>query len=111
VIAHALFGHRGLLHSLLALAILILGLGLFRVPTEFIACVALGYASHLLLDALTPSGIPALYPAPARLRLSPFLKIKTGGLVDQLLFLLFSLGLVGLVALAAQTFSLPKPYA
>jgi inner membrane protein len=43
--------------------------------------LAFGWASHLLLDALTPAGVPLLWPLPARVRLPP--GITTGGLLEQ----------------------------
>ncbi|HET9662245.1 MAG TPA: metal-dependent hydrolase [Thermomicrobiales bacterium] len=54
---------------------------------------ALGLASHLLLDAATPSGIRPLLPlSQFRLRiLPPGLRILTGGAADSLVHLLTSL--------------------
>jgi inner membrane protein len=99
LLINAIFGHRGLLHSLLALVLLILATALVRPPIEIIAAVGVGYLSHLVLDGLNPSGVPLFYPAKKRIKLSPWLKLKTGGLVDHLLFVILSLATVGLITL------------
>src|SRR5262249_20655923 len=68
---HRTFGHRGLLHSLLGLA----GVGLLSVGLSFwwgglpSLSLSLGYASHLLLDACTRSGVPLFYPNKRRFHL------------------------------------------
>lgn len=79
------FGHRGFTHTLLALILLtymlFLTIGMFSSPFKefyvaFVLGLLIGYASHLLLDALTISGIPLLYPFTRRtFRLA---KLRTG---------------------------------
>ena len=58
----AIFGHRGLTHSLLAVA----ACGWFATQGQFPAHVALplavGYISHLGADLLTPRGLRLLWP-------------------------------------------------
>ena len=58
----ALFGHRGVTHSLLALvgcaALLLHG----AVPRAVAAPLAVGYLSHLVADLLTPGGLRLLWP-------------------------------------------------
>lgn len=100
LVLNALFGHRGFLHSLLALILLIAAFALARPPIELIAAFGLGYISHLFLDGINPSGVPLFYPFKRRIRFVPFVRIRTGGLIDQLLFLGLSPGLVGLLALS-----------
>ena len=75
-------GHRGLTHSLLAvmagLAVLVLmepGRGLARLAEP----LALGYLSHLAADALTPSGVPLLWPLKQRFGIG---LCSTGGIVE-----------------------------
>jgi inner membrane protein len=81
-------GHRGPLHSLAAAALawwvgLVLGLAL---EVEGLAGVtAFGWGFHLLLDALTPRGVPLLWPLPLRFRVPPGL--VTGGLAEQVVVL------------------------
>lgn len=82
------FGHRGITHSLLAVAgaialLAVMGTGGMAAP------VAIGYLSHLLADALTPSGVPLLWPSRRRFTLN---LCDTGSVVE--------LGLVALVAAA-----------
>ncbi|MBD0273309.1 MAG: metal-dependent hydrolase [Acetobacteraceae bacterium] len=59
----AVFGHRGVTHSLLALvgcwAALRHGTG---VPRAWVAPVVVGYLSHLLGDLLTPGGLRLAWP-------------------------------------------------
>lgn len=82
LLLHRAFGHRGLLHSGLGLALFTV---LFALPLAFwwgwqpSAALALGYASHLAADACTRTGIPLLHPR--RLRfflLPPSLRLVTG---------------------------------
>ncbi len=99
--ANRTWGHRGLLHS----PLILLPLGLLLVPLAFwlgwsgAAALWLGYASHLLADACTPSGIP-LWPLGQRLHLLPPLwRIRTGSAAEDallpLLVLLVVLLLLG----------------
>ncbi|MGI9951361.1 metal-dependent hydrolase [Moorellaceae bacterium AZ2] len=78
-------GHRGVFHSLLAGAVFGLGLFLylrFKAPAyTFLAFpFATGYISHLLLDALTPEGVPFLWPLKFRFGLP---LVGTGGIVER----------------------------
>lgn len=73
-----LFGHRGFFHSLLAAGLFYLALMFVTNHTVALLLVA-GYISHLLLDALTPSGVPFLYPIKKSFSLG---LIKTGGIKE-----------------------------
>jgi inner membrane protein len=75
------FGHRGLFHSLLAAGLIYL-LALKFFPAYSLYCL-IGYLSHLLLDCLTPAGVPLLWPIPYRFRLPV---IKTGSVMETILF-------------------------
>lgn len=80
--------HRGLLHSLWGVGLAAVS-GLFLLPwiggLAWTALV-LGYASHLLADAMTKSGIRLLYPSLRRLYLLPkALRIATGSLSEDAL--------------------------
>jgi inner membrane protein len=60
-------GHRALTHSLLGLALATLAvLPLAWVNGRWPVAFALGYLSHLLVDAANPPGVPLLYPSPVR---------------------------------------------
>lgn len=81
-------GHRGITHSLLAVAgavalLTTMGTGWMAAP------VVIGYLSHLLADALTPSGVPLLWPARRRFTLN---LCDTGSVAEW--------GLVALIAAA-----------
>lgn len=81
-------GHRGLTHSALAvLAVAALAWWARRwVPWGYSEALVIGYASHLVADALTRAGVPLLWPVPARLGLLPRgLRLTTGTLPEYLL--------------------------
>lgn len=71
--------HRTVTHSLLAMAII--SLATWHYVPQFLAYIAGGYGSHLLLDFLTVWGIPLFWPVQKRFRL---MKISTGGRIDAL---------------------------
>jgi len=78
--------HRSMTHSLIALALVLLVC--WYVAPVSVIYVGGGYISHLLADALTPYGVPLLYPLRWRFRLARF---RTGGRVDQLVGVLAAL--------------------
>lgn len=84
-----LFKHRGFLHSLMAvvfLAFILLGF-LPQLPKEIVIATLMGYTSHLVADALTPAGIPWLYPWEWRSSLLPkILCITTGSFMETVFF-------------------------
>lgn len=83
-----ILSHRGVTHSIVAAAAILLLAGM--VPSEwrpYAIAAALGYSSHIVLDGLTISGVPLLWPWSQRFRLS---NIRTGGLSERL----FCIGLV-----------------
>lgn len=91
-------GHRSLLHSLLALVYVALA-GVILSPFlgwQISLALWLGYASHLLTDSSTRSGIPLLYPKPKRFHLLPKkLRIVTGSSAEEVIFVVFAaLGLI-----------------
>jgi len=99
-VVNKVFGHRGFTHTLLAQLLLVLSLfmlsgvvprGITGYYLPFAFGLIVGYASHLLLDMLTVSGIPLLYPFITRpIRLARF---KTGR--DDLIVSLLMVGLTG----------------
>ncbi len=84
------WGHRGPLHSLRVLAVLLvpaLLLGLAFGSPVFGLALWLGYASHLALDACTKTGIPK-WPRAGRLwLLAPSRRFVTGSEAEDRLFL------------------------
>jgi inner membrane protein len=99
----ALVGHRGITHSALAV---ILGTAVLAISglDQPVAPLVLGYLSHLAADALTPSGVPFLWPSRRRFTLN---LCRTGSAVE--------IGLVAAIALAGgwaagiDLSHLPKP--
>ena len=64
---HRFFGHRSFLHSLLALVLVTVVLGLplwwiFGRPAVIVA-VFIGYGSHLLADMMTLGGVQLFWPS------------------------------------------------
>lgn len=72
--------HRGITHSVWALVLVWALCGRF-VP-HLTPYLFGGYASHILADMLTVSGVPVFYPNPNRFKLARF---RTGGVMDKLL--------------------------
>ena len=62
ILIAAVFGHRGVTHSLLALAGCWAALLYETVPRGWAAPVVTGYLSHLLADLLTPGGLRLAWP-------------------------------------------------
>jgi len=103
-------GHRGLLHSLLGLLV-IAAASLSLIPWlgwQAVCALILGYASHLVTDAMTRSGIPWLYPHKQRYHLlPPQWRFVTGSYAELVLFpflaLLFSLLLLRVILMVVMT--------
>lgn len=93
----ALFKHRGWLHSATAIIIVafLSWLGFSRYDIAVPLVITLGYASHLVADACTISGIQFFLPIQSELHLLPKpLRIRTGSVIDSVLFAVASLGVV-----------------
>jgi len=71
-------GHRGFTHWLLMAVIT--SACVWMVQPRLAPFWLVGYLSHLVLDALTERGIPALWPIPGQISLLP---INEGGLFDK----------------------------
>lgn len=91
--ASLLVGHRGVTHSALAMV----ALWFVIAPYPVLLPVFVGYASHLIADAFTKSGIPILWPMRKRVRF-PFW-IITGGFAESLIALLAALVMAYMVML------------
>ncbi len=92
-------GHRGLLHSLLVPAAMLLALPVIGntngIEKAFLIGMIAGNLSHLILDMLS-DGVPLLIPfSVARIRVCNF---RTGGIMDKLwrLVMYFGIGYLGL---------------
>lgn len=78
-----IFGHRGVTHSLLIVAIMIFLLLFKWGALNYIEIgLLVGYLSHLFGDYMTPLGIPLFWPILTRYR-SPFC-FKTGGFSETM---------------------------
>ncbi|WP_028401073.1 metal-dependent hydrolase [Ectobacillus panaciterrae] len=84
---HSIFGHRTITHSLLFLFIVTSLLWTVFPNYPFVVMgICIGVISHLMLDALTVSGIPLLYPLKTKIRF-PFYT-RTGSFTELVLFVL-----------------------
>jgi membrane-bound metal-dependent hydrolase YbcI (DUF457 family) len=78
------FGHRGLLHSLAALVLIVLAADQLAIP-GFALALGWGYGLHLFADAMTRQGVPLLRPlVRENFRLPPPLAITTGSPAEAL---------------------------
>ena len=96
---HQAFGHRGRLHSLLGLGVVTaisVPLG-FWLGWQAPLALCLGYASHLLLDACTRTGIPLIRPQERFYLLPKRLRFITGSLAEDALLPLLAIAVVVLL--------------
>jgi inner membrane protein len=77
----AIFGHRGITHSLFAIIAGIYIMHKYGYQTEYVAAIVVGYLSHLLGDMMTDSGVPLLWPVKLKMAIPIF---STGGFVEWL---------------------------
>lgn len=82
-IVQAVFGHRGIVHSIWGMAA-ICGLFWYFFSRSYGAALALGFFSHLIADGLTKKGINFLHPF-GNARISGF--IETGSSGERILFI------------------------
>ncbi len=75
--------HRGIFHSFVFLALI--AIILYFVLPAVVFPFVLGYGLHLLADGFTISGIKPFYPFRGRFRW----KIRTGGVLETILFVCF----------------------
>jgi len=69
----AVFGHRGITHSILGLAVLsaliYAVIYYYQLDIQYLYFFNIGYLSHILSDLLTKSGVPLLYPYKKNLKI------------------------------------------
>ena len=100
----AIFGHRGITHSLLAVVGMVWGLHHALTHWDLShhwrwagVGVAVGYLSHLLGDFATHGGVPWLWPYTQRFSLP--LTFRTGSWFERMLFFAFWAGTLYLLIL------------
>ena len=81
-----LFEHRGFFHSFLMIPVIAFIIWHFTQSYVYIIPLGVGYASHLVSDAITKEGIMPFHPL-SRFRLRGF--IRTGGFAEYI-FLFFT---------------------
>ena len=74
------FKHRGITHSFIALVVL--GFITKAAYPNILTPVLIGYGSHLILDTLTPMGIPWLWPKKTKYKI-PI--IRTGSIGERMI--------------------------
>jgi inner membrane protein len=77
--------HRGIMHNFIFVTVICLLLVIFF-DASILIFVFIGLLSHLLLDALTHSGIMFFYPV-SKKKLK--FNLKSGGFIEKILFWLF----------------------
>jgi inner membrane protein len=100
-----LVGHRGVTHSLIAILamLILLVVTAFTMDTRIaflVPPVCIGYLSHIAGDALTPSGVPLLWPKRKRYTLNLF---KTTSILESVFVGIFTIGVVVLGGVAYST--------
>lgn len=88
-----LLGHRGPTHSMFAAFCILITTYVLGLAPGYALALLLGYASHLALDWLTPSGIPLAWPFHS-LRFASPITFRTGGLGELVLAALALFALV-----------------
>ncbi len=91
----AIFGHRGFTHSLLAV-VMILGVLFWATASGegtqlrwLVVPLCVGYLSHILGDAFTPSGVPLFYP---KRKTYSFKLFKTRSVMETVVVAILTLG-------------------
>lgn len=89
------FGHRGITHSLIAVAAMLycgyyFTTNYINTQMMFVPCVALGYLSHLFADSLTPQGIRPFYPMKKRF----CIPIIQNGVIEVVVYVLLLSGAI-----------------
>lgn len=103
----SLFGHRGITHSVLGVALLSAALAFIpHFPPVCYWAVILGCAVHILGDACTVSGVPLFWPKDRRFRV-PLTAIHTGNYFETVILtpalaVLSTASVIGMVALTAS---------
>jgi inner membrane protein len=82
-VIRAFFGHRGFMHSVFPPLILFIFFN-----NIYILAIAIGYLSHVIIDALTARGINPFYPL-YNIKLSGF--IVTGSIFESAIFIMLIL--------------------
>ena len=92
-----IFEHRGFFHSALGIAFFTLLFYLIFNSLNYATAFLLGYASHILIDSFTDSGVMFLHPF-SRRRLKGFL--RSGAFYEHAIFLVIvAAGVIRLITL------------
>lgn len=109
---HLIVGHRGALHGLWIPAILIasywsamplqwlmdtIGTSYPEWLLVFLPAGGIGWLSHILLDAMTPRGVPLFFPWQKSIRLLGVFSIRTGSITENLLSIVLMMTLAGII--------------
>ena len=82
----ALFGHRGVVHTIWGM-IVICGLFWLFISRNYGAALFLGFFSHLVIDGFTKKGINFLHPV-SKAKLSGFIETGTAGELIMLIVII-----------------------
>lgn len=102
VVALFKVAHRGMTHSILALLMvaLVCWLGFLARPeySLYFLCFAIGYASHMIADMLTPAGIAIFWPAPIKVKMLPAALSRAASPVLDKLFFIGGIAVIGMIS-------------
>jgi inner membrane protein len=94
-LVHVFTQHREFFHSLAFILILVIICLLVKINLIYVMLFSLFYFLHILLDCLNPLGIKFFWP----LKLKVKGKVRSGGFIEAILFLVFSLACIFLIIL------------
>lgn len=90
----AIFGHRGITHSLFAVVMMMVAMAVFGHSNWLIPPLVVGYLSHLVGDTFTNSGAPLLWPNKNKVSIPVF---NTGGILEVFVWMLLVVALATLL--------------
>lgn len=99
----AIFGHRGITHSLLAIVAMSVILVNYGATDQYIAPLVIGYLSHLIGDWIT-GGIPIFWPYQKKYS-SPIV-FETNSIAEPLAVLVLLIGLLFITGVDSDILSL-----
>ena len=84
-----IFGHRGIVHSLLP--VLLLAIASSMLDSLFLWCITLGFLLHLIEDGFSKGGLGWFQPLKKKKLIIPFKLVRytTGGFKEYCIFIIF----------------------
>lgn len=96
----AIFGHRGITHSLFAIVAGVVALYIYSGQVWFMPPLIIGYLSHIFGDLVCNSGVPLFWPRKDKIAFPLF---STGGVLEFFIRILITCVLVWLILRSAAS--------